>query len=77
MDKENYKTPVAVFLNNFAIKCKSISEGKIIFLDLLFNKFLNNCNQLREQAFFGANKQFPTLAFESIFVAACIEACSQ
>ncbi len=77
MDGDDYKPPMAAFLNNFSKKCKLISEDQVIYLDLLFNKFLNNCNQLREQAFFGANKQFSTLAFEAVFQAACAEAFSQ
>ena len=74
MDKENYKTPMAAFLNNYSKKCKTISEDQVIYLDILFNKFLNSCNQLEDKAFFGGKKQFSTLTFESVFVAVCADA---
>ncbi len=74
MDKDSYKTPMAAFLNNFSKKCKTISEDQVIYLDLLFNKLLNNCSQLEDKAFFGEKKQFSTLAFESVFVAVCADA---
>jgi len=74
MDSDNYKTPMAAFLNNFSKKCKTISEDQVIYLDLLFNKFLNSCNRLEDKAFFGGKKQFPTLVFESVFVAVCADA---
>jgi len=73
MDSDNYKTPMAAFLNNFSKKCKTISEDQVIYLDLLFNKFLNSCNRLEDKAFFGGKKQFSTLVFESVFVAVCAE----
>lgn len=64
---------MVTFLNEFSQKTKNFNNEYIEYLENLFNSFISACSTLGERAFF-RNNRFSKTIFESVFVAACIDA---
>ena len=71
---KTYSSPMGRFLNTFSKTANGFKQELIDYLGTLFVSFLDSCDNLSETAFSTKQGQFSISLFESIFVAACIEA---
>lgn len=72
IDGGRYKSPLMLFLNHFSKKCMTHSVEQNIYLEQLFNSFMNSCSQLPNDTFMSLKtKRFNIALFEATFVAAC------
>ncbi|RRR67700.1 MAG: hypothetical protein EI684_18580 [Candidatus Viridilinea halotolerans] len=70
---DEYGSSMMRFLNGFSKDAKHYSPQKILYLESLFDSFLNSCSELKSDAFHGGQKRFSITLFESVFVAICSE----
>jgi len=68
---KNYKPSMTKFLNNFSKNSKSIDDERIKYLETLFESFMDNCEDLPDNAFLTKNKKFNISLFDSTFAAIC------
>src|SRR6266702_237670 len=76
LDGENYAPSMVKFLNQFSRKCKQQTAAQNIYLELLFDSFLQACGGLPADVFI-RNSRFNVALYESVFAAACGQAFSE
>ncbi len=76
IDNENYAPSMVKFLNQFSRKCKQQTAAQNIYLELLFDSFLQACGGLPADVFI-RNSRFNVALYESVFAAACGQAFSE
>ena len=59
------------YLNKFSYDAKSFTQPDIIYLEKLFDSFLDSCQNLTERAFMGKSNRINISMYESIFTAVC------
>jgi uncharacterized protein with ParB-like and HNH nuclease domain len=72
-NNNDYNPSMKKFLNGFA-KTSSIYDDKpekIIYLEKLFNKFIDSCSKLSSDSFTLVSNKFSISLFESVFVSIC------
>lgn len=73
----NYRPPMARFLNSFSETAKSFEAEEIRYFRLLFEAFLARCARLPQGAFQLQTGRFSASVYEAIFTAACEKAFGQ
>jgi hypothetical protein len=73
----DYKSPMARFLNSFSETAKSFKPEEVQYLKLLFEAFLATCAKLPQGAFQLQTGRFSASVYEAIFKAACEKAFGQ
>ncbi|NJP06469.1 MAG: DUF262 domain-containing protein [Chloroflexaceae bacterium] len=71
IDSANYHPPVTAFLDAFAKQARDYEQSQVVYLESLFESFLNACASLPDQAFAFHHHHFCVPLFEAIFVAVC------
>ena len=69
-----YRPPLAKFLNDFSSVSASFDGDENTRLQKLLDSFLNNNQHLPKNAFYSSADRFSPPIFESVFVAACMDA---
>jgi hypothetical protein len=73
----NYKPPMARFLNSFSEIVKSFKAKEVQYFRSLFEAFLETCAGLPQGAFQLQTGRFSASVYEAIFTAACEKAFNQ
>ncbi|ACH39972.1 protein of unknown function DUF262 [Citrifermentans bemidjiense Bem] len=73
VDGNTYKPSMTKFLNRFSLKAKMFPGENIIYLERLFERFLENV-PTEDKIFHSKSGRFNISVFESIFVASCVGA---
>ena len=68
---EEYGSSMMRFLNAFSKNAKGHSTQQIMYLESLFDSFLDSCSNLSSDIFQSGIKRFSITLFESVFVAVC------
>ena len=72
---ESYSPSMVRFLNLFSESAKSFDSVKLRYLEDLLQSFMDSCESLPQDAF-QIGGRFSPMVFESVFVAACLDAHS-
>ena len=67
----NYKPSMTKFLNGFSKKSKGLSEDQLRYLEKLFESFMENCQDLPDDAFLSKRQKFNISLFDATFAAIC------
>jgi hypothetical protein len=70
----SYAPPMVRFLNLFSEKSKEFSKDQVLYLEKLFDSFMNRCIDLPQRAFWSKTGRFSISIYESIFTVACEDA---
>ncbi|MDR6293769.1 hypothetical protein E9232_006322 [Inquilinus ginsengisoli] len=74
-DGETYTEPMGRFLNLFAKKCKRLDEGKLNYIEQLFEAFFEVMKGVPEESFrVKQTNRFSIAMFEAVFRAVCVDA---
>jgi hypothetical protein len=69
-----YKPSMMKFLNAFSKACEDMPEAEISYLESLFNSFLDACELLSKDAFYGGAHRFSVSMYEAVFSTICDQA---
>ena len=78
VDSEEYTPSMVRFLNLFSMKCRQHAKEQNVYLEKLFESFIEACRELSENAFTNpGNNRFSISLYEAVFTAACRDAFSK
>jgi hypothetical protein len=73
IDGDNYRSSMALFLDNFSKRAMKFASSEVERLEALFKSFLSATSELPGNAFYSQNEKFSASLFESVFSAVCRE----
>lgn len=73
IDRSNYRSSLARFLDSFSKRAKSYPNDHVLYFEQLFESFLEAAALLPPDAFHGESGKFAISIFESVFAAVCSE----